>query len=700
MISAVLRFLIFLVFSLYSGDICISIEKPQNFIATGQEEGNYYKAGKALSRVDSTLKPRKTSGSKENLNRVKDESWTFGIVQSDVLCHYLRKIKHRDIVKVIGTIYHEPLHIIVRSDLHISSIDELKGKRVHVGKAESGVEFTARSILGIFGISDAEFDPKKLDYKAIRCEFRNKTLDAAFFVALEVPQTIQNLLEEGDVKCMELERKDLAKIASIAPYQYTFRYVTHHESKKKSLTVSVAATLIANKNAAKKAVVVNLAKELCDKSDAAWNFLTVRHASCNESFPCRTIVSPEEGVHFHEDAWNFYQKNKELQRKYRWKNITRYIFPALIFMFVVLLLIIRKIRSLFYKHKFFRIIYSLIFVLCICYIILYSFESRINNPDITGKPIDLLNMFMLVFNIGEIFCITDAGRIVKVVLLLVCAGYVAAISTKVGGFLVGQKIREVLKVIPNKSRLSGHLVICNWTPRIDGIIKEYRTGFDEKHVVIILTPPKEEKTEKLPQTPEYENVYLIHGNPAEKRFLERANISRASALLILAVKEDSGDPDASSLLALHAVQKVIEEDKSCKKPPRIIIEIENPDYRGLLQKHGADEVIAYSEIQHELLAQAIITPPAIGFIREILKVTSDSNEVYVLDIPRKYHGLSFTEFVCAVMKDHGNSQYPIMAVGIKRGDELFFNPHKSEFSKVERKDQAVVLALSKTVKLR
>jgi len=676
--------------------VCTSAEAQTITIATGQTTGTYYKVGQALSDGDSSIKVIPTNGSIENLKGVEAGTYEFGIVQSDIL-YYFREQKDHRRAKVIGTIYREPVYILIRNKLRLSKIDELRGKKVAIGLQGSGTRHTSETILGIFGMSLDELKPSELTYNEIANSLTKETIDAVFIVNLRIPDPIEPLIKNNSVYCLKIGRSDLTKIASAHSNLYTLLSVIDPKAiNKRFLTISVTSVLIANP-ATDKDIVLNLTERLSDKSFRSSKFFE-NYQLYWEPYPFllyREIGKPDL---FHKAALGYYA-NKNLFIKYRLGSVVSFWFPFSLLLLPILLIVYKRTRLIIQSDSWVWITYTLLAIIGVGYFFLYLFESNIGNPDVTGSPTDLLKMFLLVFQTGEVFCVTSAGTMIKTVMLVASGVFVAMMTAKVAAYFVGQKILEVFKMVPKKNKLSEHVVICNWTSKIEGVIRELRSGFVEKRVIIVLTQPTRQTSDKLPDTPEYDDVYTIIGNPGDDKYLQRANIPDAHAILILADDERSDNPDATSLMTLLSVRKVLPIDGNIQKRPHIVTEVLNPVFTNHMYEAGADEVISYSNIAHKLLAQAIITPGAIGFMREILTATDDSNEIYILSIPEEYEGLTFQELSHKIYNKYSTTSNPLTLVGIRSKGQLHINPKNEQFSKINAGDEAVVLAWMKPTNL-
>ncbi len=178
------------------GALCLGANRAaaQEFeknILTGGPTGTYIQFGRDISNLmagcGQTLIVNESAGSLENFLGVRKRRATqFGIVQSDVL-EYLKTYSANDPniaravagVRIAFPLYNEEVHILASKD--IKSADELNGKRVAVGVADSGTFLTASLLLDLIGVRPAETLTIGPDDSMAR--LKSGDIDAFFYVA-------------------------------------------------------------------------------------------------------------------------------------------------------------------------------------------------------------------------------------------------------------------------------------------------------------------------------------------------------------------------------------------------------------------------------------------------------------------------------------------------------------------------------------
>ena len=132
-------------------------------MGTGGTTGTYYAFGGVIANVLNAkdigvnINVQSTGASKANIYLVNDGEADLAIVQNDVMDYayngtdlFAEEGAATEFATVAG-LYAEVCQVVSTGD--IKSIADLKGKRVSVGDAGSGVEFNARQILEAYGIS-------------------------------------------------------------------------------------------------------------------------------------------------------------------------------------------------------------------------------------------------------------------------------------------------------------------------------------------------------------------------------------------------------------------------------------------------------------------------------------------------------------------------------------------------------------------
>lgn len=227
-------------------------------MATGGTSGTYFGFSGILAQVlQEKLKDtlaitvESTGASKANVQLVDSNECQIAIIQNDVMSYAYNATDmfegedKVDSYSAVMSCYPEVVQIIANTS--ITSIEDLKGKRISIGDQGSGVEFNARQILSAYGIEDGDFTANFQSFADSADSIKNGTIDAAFVVAgtpttavTELSSTYTfNLLSVDDEHVAALQG-DYGFYAKVDVPAGTYSCVTEDVQ-----TVAVMATIIA-----------------------------------------------------------------------------------------------------------------------------------------------------------------------------------------------------------------------------------------------------------------------------------------------------------------------------------------------------------------------------------------------------------------------------------------------------------------------
>ncbi len=139
--------------------------EPLN-IGTGSSTGVYFPTGRALCHVFGDYGRKKgrkyactahqSLGSVANLQALAGGKINLGIVQSDAHYHAvksIRKFKGKPITELrsLFSLHAETFTVVARSDVSVHKLDDLRGKRINVGKKGSGPRETFLELMATLG---------------------------------------------------------------------------------------------------------------------------------------------------------------------------------------------------------------------------------------------------------------------------------------------------------------------------------------------------------------------------------------------------------------------------------------------------------------------------------------------------------------------------------------------------------------------
>ena len=231
-------------------------EKKEIKIATGDVSGTYYPIGGAIAEIInkniSTLNASAESskGSIDNINKLKDNSADLAIIQNDIAYYAANgtemfKDNKVNNLRALASLYPETCQFVTLAGSDITSIEDLRGKRVAVGAQGSGTEVNARQILDIYSLTYNDIDPQYLSFTEAEAALKDGKVDVAFITAGFPTKAIQTIAEKEKIRILPITADKYAILTTVYPY-YTKTIIpsgTYKDIDEDVQTVSVMALL-------------------------------------------------------------------------------------------------------------------------------------------------------------------------------------------------------------------------------------------------------------------------------------------------------------------------------------------------------------------------------------------------------------------------------------------------------------------------
>ncbi len=254
-------------------------------MGTGGTQGTYYAYGGILGNqiktsTGITVNVVSTDGSKANILGIDTGNYQLATVQSDVMAYAAEGSRTFEAegkiesFSVIGGLYAEAVQLITM-DKEIKSVADLKGKKVSIGAAGSGVYFNAVDVLAAAGLTEDDIKPQYQSFGDSADALKDGKIDAAFIVAGAPTPAIQELCTSAEAYLVPIDGEVADKLMEASPY-YTVYEVpaeTYKGQTEAVKTVTVKATLIVSA-AASEEDVYNITKAIFDNAEA----ITAAHA--------------------------------------------------------------------------------------------------------------------------------------------------------------------------------------------------------------------------------------------------------------------------------------------------------------------------------------------------------------------------------------------------------------------------------------
>ena len=223
-------------------------------IAAGPEHGQYLRFAQAVSdTARARTVPLVTRGGEENIRLLREGKVTLALAQGDVA---LQAYEGRgnftgegpySSLRAIGSLYPEPVHVLVRADAGIASMADLVGKRVAIGVKGSASRTTALRILQAHNLGDGDVIALELPLGPALVGLRGKQVDAVIQIIGVPADAVRDALDEVPVRLLPLSPKAIATLAGAKAgyFPFTIQPGVYATQKEPVRTVATAALLLA-----------------------------------------------------------------------------------------------------------------------------------------------------------------------------------------------------------------------------------------------------------------------------------------------------------------------------------------------------------------------------------------------------------------------------------------------------------------------
>lgn len=183
-------------------------------LLTGPEGSGYHELGARyglyLEDLGLEVDIEVTDGGFDNVGRLVDGADdTVAFATSNIEHLFDDSIDTGHLVS-LGSIAYEPMWLFYRAELRVERIPDLAGLRVATGPKDTVVDYVARSILDLNGISDqVRIQPSEGQTPGTVAEaLVEGKIDAAFAIGLPATPAVKDLLDDEDFAVLSFERAD------------------------------------------------------------------------------------------------------------------------------------------------------------------------------------------------------------------------------------------------------------------------------------------------------------------------------------------------------------------------------------------------------------------------------------------------------------------------------------------------------------
>jgi len=286
-------------------------------IASGGTGGTYYPLAGAMAAIwNASIKgmnasAQTTGASVANVNLLREAKADIIFVQNDIAYYAangLEMFKDKPFpeLKGMACLYPETCQLIVLANSGIKTVADLKGKKVAVGAAGSGVEANARQIMAAAGVTYADIQVQYLSFNEAASNLKDGNIDAAFLTAGHPTAAVQDIAASKAIAMVAIDATIAAKLQSTYPFytKTTIPAGTYKGVDTDTETVAVMSMLAVSSkldaSSVEKMLQTMFAKEGSDR-------LTAAHAKAGAMI---TLANAKNGMSLplHAGAEKFYGK--------------------------------------------------------------------------------------------------------------------------------------------------------------------------------------------------------------------------------------------------------------------------------------------------------------------------------------------------------------------------------------------------------
>ncbi len=171
-------------------------------LATGQAGGVYHELGagwaelegEAVGGIDIT--PVMTAGSGESMRMLGENGCSLAIVQDGTAAD--------GEVRLLAPMHEEIVHVLVNSGSEVRNLENLRGKRIAIGPADSGTRQLVVPLFRHFGLGEGKYTPKFVGAKEACRLLTVGEIDAAIVVTGLGAPVIRDAVSRGGLRFMSL----------------------------------------------------------------------------------------------------------------------------------------------------------------------------------------------------------------------------------------------------------------------------------------------------------------------------------------------------------------------------------------------------------------------------------------------------------------------------------------------------------------
>lgn len=258
-----------------------------------------------------------------------------------------------------------------------------------------------------------------------------------------------------------------------------------------------------------------------------------------------------------------------------------------------------------------KITAGLVVVYMLVALLIYLIEKDGEGASITTYSKALWYALVTVSTVGygDLYPISDAGRILGGVIIIISVGFIGFVVSKFSELAAEHSRRKFLGM--DGTDFSGHYIVVGWSDISRIVIKEVMAaGFK----VAVLTNEEKDILEMKSIFSDPKTFFVTFGLSEDGATFERLNIDEAVGAILL-----TGD-DAITLVTVLELKRVNPE-------LHVTAYIQNSQLKKTVQNAGVSYVISPNEVVGRMIASATFEPDVSLFLEDILSTTVSDDDM-------------------------------------------------------------------------
>lgn len=202
--------------------------QEQISVATGGTGGVYFPVGGGLAEIINnhvegfSATAEVTGASVENMGLIATGDADLALALADTVAQAYTGTgrfegQQLEMVRGLASVYANMIQIVTLEGSGITSLEDMRGKRISIGAPGSGTEVNTAAILEANGITYDDIEEQRLNFNETADALANGDIDAGFWSVGAPNSSILNLATTNSIVMIQLSEEELAAAQSADP---------------------------------------------------------------------------------------------------------------------------------------------------------------------------------------------------------------------------------------------------------------------------------------------------------------------------------------------------------------------------------------------------------------------------------------------------------------------------------------------------